>query len=144
MHAFKDGGSGKILSNKIGNQKTMILDDRKHNKEDSLMILDDKRMVMVDLYNQLHGLGICKTKYEFSSHWLNRSKRYYSAVINENRDISIEPLMNAIACLRLLSTECENSRHALLKEKGVKLNAIRTDMEIRVTRCITDNLHRGK
>ena len=86
------------------------------------MILDDKRMMMVDLYNQLHDLGICKTRYEFSSHWLNRSKRYYSSVINENRDVSIEPLMNAIARLRLLSTECKNSRHALLREKGVKLD----------------------
>ncbi len=108
------------------------------------MILDNKRMVMVDLYNHLHGLGICKTRYEFSAHWLNRSKRYYSSVINENRDISIEPLMNAVVRLRLLTTECENSRHASLREKGVKLNAIRTDMEIRITRCITDNLHGEK
>ncbi len=122
----------------------MILDDRKHNKEKSPMILDDKRIMMVDLYNRLHDLGICNTRYEFSSHWLNRSKRYYSSVINENRDVSIEPLMNAIARLRLLATECENSRHALLREKGVKLNAIRTDMEIRITRCITDNLHGEK
>ena len=122
----------------------MILDDRKHNKEKSPMILDDKRKMMVGLYNQLHGLGICNTRYEFSSHWLNRSKRYYSSVTNENRDISIEPLMNAIARLRLLATECENSRHNLLREKGVKLNTIRTDMEIRITRCITDNLHRQK
>ena len=66
-----------------------------------MMILDDKRMMMVDLYNQLHKLGLCKTRYEFSSHWLNRSKRYYSSVINENRDVSIEPLMNAIVRLRL-------------------------------------------
>ena len=129
-HAIKDGGSGEILSNKIGNQKQMIL--------------DDKRMMMVDLYNQLHGLGICKTRYEFSSHWLNRSKRYYSSVINENRNVFIEPLMNAIACLRLLATECENSRHASLREKGVKLNTIKTDMEIRVTRCITEGLHGEK
>ena len=122
----------------------MILDDRKHNKEDSLMILDDKRRMMLDLYNQLHELGICNTRYEFSTHWLNRSKRYYSSVINENRDISIEPLMNAIARLRLLSTECLKSRHALLIEKGIKLNAIRTDMEIRITRCVAEGLHRGK
>ena len=108
------------------------------------MILDDKIIMMVDLYNQLHDLGICKTRYEYSSYWLNRSKRYYSSVINENRDISIEPLMNAIARLRLLSTECLKSRHALLIEKGIKLNAIRTDMEIRITRCITDNLHGEK
>jgi hypothetical protein len=52
--------------------------------------------------------------------------------------------MNAVARLRLLATECENSRHALLIEKGIKLNAIRTDMEIRITRCITDNLHGEK
>ena len=108
------------------------------------MILDDKRMMIVDLYRQLSDMGLCDTRYEFSTHWLNRSKRYYSSVINENRDVSIEPLMNAIIRLRLLATECENSRHALLREKGVKLNAIRTDMEIRVTRCITDNLHGGK
>jgi len=122
----------------------MILDDESYNKEDSLAILDDKRMILIDLYNQLHVLGICRTRYEFSSHWLNRSKRYYSSMVNENRDISIEPLMNAVARLRLLETECENSRHALLIEKGVNLNTIRTDMEIRITRCITDNLHRGK
>ena len=108
------------------------------------MILDDKRKVMLDLYNQLHNLGICKTRYEFSSYWLNRSKRYYSSVINENRDISIEPLMNAIVRLRLLATECGNSRHALLIEKGIKLNAIRTDMEIRITRCIAEGLHGEK
>ena len=108
------------------------------------MILADKRMMMVVLYNQLHDLGICKTRYEFSSHWLNRSKRYYSSVINENRDVSIEPLMNAIARLRLLANECENSRHALLREKGVKLNTISVDMECSITRCITDSLHRGK
>ena len=108
------------------------------------MILDDKRIMMVDLYNKLHDLGICNTRYEFSSHWLNRSKRYYSSVINENRDVSIEPLLNAIARLRLLATECENSRHVLLIEKGIKLNTIRTEMEIRITRCITDNLHGGK
>ncbi len=130
MHAIKDGGSGKILSNKIGNQK--------------IMILDDKRMMMVDLYNQLHELGACNTRYEFSSHWLNRSKRYYSSVINENRNISIEPLMNAIARLRLLAAECENSRHALLIEKGVKLNAIRTEVEASITRGITENLHGAK
>ena len=99
---------------------------------------------MIDLYDQLHELGLCKTRYEFSSYWINRSKRYYSSVINENRDISIEPLMNAIARLRLLTTECKNSRHALLIEKGVKLNTIRTDMEARITRCITDSLHREK
>jgi len=122
----------------------MILDDENHNKEDSLTILDDKIMILIDLYNQLHGLGICKTRYEFSSHWLNRSKRYYSSVINENRDISIEPLMNAIARLRLLATECGNSRHALLIKKGIKLNAIRTDMEIRITRCIAEGLHGEK
>ena len=122
----------------------MILDDKKHNKEERQVLLDEKRMIMVDLYNQLHGLGICKTRYEFSNHWLNRSKRYYSSVINENRDISIEPLMNAIVRLRSLAIECHKSRHALLREKGVKLNAIRTDMEIRITRCITDNLHGGK
>ena len=122
----------------------MILDDRKHNKEDSLMIFDDKRMMMVDLYNKLHDLGICKTRYEFSTHWLSRSKRYYSSVINENRAVSIEPLMNAIDRLRLLATECKKSRHALLREKGIKLNAIRTDMEIRITKCITGNLHRWK
>ena len=52
--------------------------------------------------------------------------------------------MNATARLRLLATECGNSRHALLIEKGIKLNAIRTDMEIRITRCITDNLHGEK
>ena len=121
-----------------------LLNGKKHNKEESLMILDDKRMIMVDLYNQLHDLRICKTRYEFSSHWLNRSKRYYSSVINENRDVSIEPLMNAIARLRLLATECENNRHVLLREKGVKLNTIRTEMEVSVTRCITDNLHGGK
>ena len=69
-----------------------ILDDRNHNKEESLMILDDKRMMIVDLYDQLTDMGLCKTRYEFSSHWLNRSKRYYSSVINENRDVSIEPL----------------------------------------------------
>jgi hypothetical protein len=28
-HAIKDGGSGEILSNKIGNQKMMILDDKR-------------------------------------------------------------------------------------------------------------------
>ena len=104
------------------------------------MTLDDKRMMMVGLYNQLSILGICRTRYEFSSYWLNRSKRYYSSVINENRDVSIESLMNAIARLRLLSIECENSRHALLIEKGIRLNTIRTDMEISITRCITDNL----
>ena len=108
------------------------------------MILDEKRMMMVDLYRQLSDMGLCDTRYEFSTHWLNRSKRYYSSVINENRDISIEPLMNAIARLRLLAIECENSRHALLRGKGVKLNAIRTEMEIRITRCITDNLYGGK
>ena len=108
------------------------------------MILDDKRILMVDLYNKLHDLGICKTRYEFSTHWLNRSKRYYSSVINENRDVSIEPLMNAIVRLRLLATECLKSRHALLIEKGIKLNAIRTEMENQITRCITDNLHQGK
>ena len=107
------------------------------------MLLDEKRMVIVGLYNQLHDLGVCKTRYEFSTHWLNRSKRYYSSVINENRDISIEPLMNAIARLRLLATECENSRHALLRGKGIKLNAIRADMEIRITRCIIEGLHGG-
>jgi len=144
MHAIKDGGSGKILSNKIGNLKMMILDDENHNKEESLMILDDKRKIIVDLYNQLTNMNLCKTRYEFSTHWLNRSKRYYSSVINENRGVSIETLMSAIARLRLLATECENSRHASLREKGVKLNAIRTDMEIRITRCITDNLHGGK
>ncbi len=89
-------------------------------------------------------MGLCDTRYEFSTYWLNRSKRYYSSVINENRDISIETLMNAVARLRLLATECENSRHALLREKGVKLNTIRTDMEASITRCITGNLHRGK
>ena len=114
----------------------MILND----KEEKMMILDNKRMVMVDLYNQLHDLGICKTKYEFSSYWLNRSKRYYSSVINENRDVSIEPLMNAISRLRLLATECENSKYNLLVEKDVKLNTIRTELEVSVTRCITDNL----
>jgi hypothetical protein len=108
------------------------------------MILDDKRIMMIDLYNQLHDLGICKTRYEFSTYWLNRSKRYYSSVINENRDISIEPLMNAIVRLRSLDIECHKSRHALLREKGVKLNTIRTDMEIRVTRCITEGLHGKK
>ena len=108
------------------------------------MILYDKRKMMVDLYNQLHELGICKTRYEFSTHWLNRSKRYYSSVINENRDISIETLMNAIARLRSLATECKNSRHALLREKGVKLNTIRTDMECSITRCITESLHGEK
>ncbi len=117
---------------------------KNYNKEGNLIFLDDKRMIMVDLYNQLSDMNLCNTRYEFSSHWLNRSKRYYSSVINENRNVSIEPLMNAIVRLRLLSTECENSRHSLLIEKGVKLNAIRTDMEIRVTRCITDNLHGGK
>ncbi len=108
------------------------------------MILDDKRMMMLDLYNQLHDLGICDTRYEFSTHWLNRSKRYYSSVINENRGVSIEPLMNAIARLRLLATECKNSRHALLREKGVKLNTIRTDMECSITKYITDNIHGSK
>jgi hypothetical protein len=78
----------------------MILEDKKHVKEEGNMIfLDDKRMMMVDLYNQLNHLGICKTRYEFSSHWLNRSKRYYSSVINENRNVSIETLMNAISQL---------------------------------------------
>ncbi len=52
--------------------------------------------------------------------------------------------MNAIARLRLLANECENSRHALLIEKGVKLNAIRTDMECSITRCITEGLHGEK
>ena len=108
------------------------------------MILYDKRKMMVDLYNQLHDLGLCNTRYEFSSHWLNRSNRYYSSVINENRGVSIEPLMNAVARLRSLATECKNSRHALLREKGVKLNTIRTDMEIRITRCITEDLHGEK
>ena len=108
------------------------------------MILHDKRKTMVDLFNHLRDMGLCKTKYEFSSHWLNRSKRYYSSVVNENRDVSIEPLMNAIARLRLLANECENSRHALLIEKGVKLNAIRTDMECSITRCITEGLHGEK
>ena len=117
---------------------------KNYNKEGNMIFLDDKRMMMVDLYNQLTNMGLCKTRYEFSSHWLNRSKRYYSSVINENRDVSIDPLMNAIARLRLLSTECENSRHVLLIEKGIKLNTIRTEMEIRITRCITDNLHGGK
>ncbi len=117
---------------------------KNYNKEGNLIFLDDKRMIMVDLYNQLSDMNLCKTRYEFSSHWLNRSKRYYSSVINENRDVSIEPLMNAIARLRLLATECKNSRHALLIEKGVKLNAIRTDMENQITRCITESLHGGK
>ena len=108
------------------------------------MILDDKRMMMVDLYKQLSDMGLCKTRYEFSSHWLNRSKRYYSSVINENRDISIEPLMNAIVRLRSLAIECHKSRHALLIEKGIKLNAIRTEMEASITRGITDSLHGEK
>ena len=113
-------------------------------KEGNLIFLDDKRMVMVDLYHQLTDMGLCKTRYDFSTHWLNRSKRYYSSVINEDRDVSIDPLMNAIARLRLLATECKNSRHALLGEKGVKLNTIRTDMEIRITRCIIEGLHGTK
>jgi len=117
---------------------------KNYNKEGNLILLDDKRMVMVDLYHQLTDMGLCKTRYDFSSHWLNRSKRYYSSVINENRDVSIEPLMNAIARLRILSIECENSRHSLLIEKSIKLNAIRTDMEIRITRCIAEGLHGEK
>ncbi len=117
---------------------------KNYNKEGNLILLDDKRMVMVDLYHQLTDMGLCKTRYDFSSHWLNRSKRYYSSVINENRNISIEPLMNAIVRLRLLAIECHKSRYALLREKGVKLNTIRTDLEISITRCITDSLHRGK
>ena len=101
----------------------MILEDKKHDKEEGNMIfLDDKKKMMLDLYNQLNNMNLCKTRYEFSSHWLNKSKRYYSSVINENRDISIETLMNAIVRLRLLATECENSRHALLREKGVNRN----------------------
>ena len=71
-----------------------------YNKEGNMIFLDDKRMVMVDLYNQLHDLGIGKTRYEFSSYWLNRSKSYYSSVITENRNISIDPLINAFAPLR--------------------------------------------
>ena len=117
---------------------------KNYNKEGNLIFLDDKRMIMVDLYNQLSDMNLCKTRYEFSTHWLNRSKRYYSSVINEIRDVSIEPLMSAIARLRLLATECENSRHALLREKGVKLNTIRTDMECSITKCITEGLHGGK
>ena len=88
---------------------------KNYNKEGNLIFLDDKRKMMVDLFNQLSDMNLCKTQYEFSSHWLKRSKRYYSSVVNENRDISIEPLMNAISRLRLLSTECVNSRHALLR-----------------------------
>ena len=122
----------------------MILDDKKYNKEGNLIFLGDKRKMMLDLYNQLSDMNLCKTRYEFSSHWLNRSKRYYSSVINENREVSIEPLMNAISRLRLVATECQKSRHALLREKGVKLNTIRTDLEISITRCITDNLHGDK
>ena len=109
-----------------------------------MMILYDKKNIMVDLYNQLHELGLCKTRYEYSTYWLNRSKRYYSSVINENRDVSIEPLMNAIVRLRSLATECQNSRHVLLNENGVKLDTIKTEMEFRLRRCITDSLYVNK
>ena len=103
-----------------------------------------KRQIMIDLYNQLHELGLCKTKYEYSTYWLNRSKRYYSSVTNENRDVSIEPLMYAIARMKVLSDQCRRSTTPLLITKADKLDAIRTEIECRLTRCITDNLHQEK
>ena len=100
------------------------------------MILDDKRMLMVDLYNQLHDLGICKTRYEYSTYWLNRSKRYYSSVTNENRDVSIEPLMYAIARIKTLSDQCRCSTTPLLITKADKLDAIRVQMEGDLTKFL--------
>ncbi len=100
------------------------------------MILDDKRMIMVDLYNRLHNLGLCNTRYEFSSHWLNRSKRYYSSVINENRDISIEPLMNAIVRMKVLSDQCRCSMNPLLNAKSDKLNVIRVHIQDDLTKYL--------
>ena len=43
-HAIKDGCRGEILSNMMENEQQTIL--------------DDKRNMMVDLYNQLHELGV--------------------------------------------------------------------------------------
>jgi len=129
-HAIKDGCRGEILSNMMENEQQTIL--------------DDKRNMMVDLYNQLHELGLCKTKYEYSTYWLNRSKRYYYSVTNEKRDVSIEPLMYAIARIKTLSDQCRRSTTPLLITKADKLDTIRTEVENRLTRCITDNLHQEK
>ena len=120
----------------------MVLSNMMENEQQT--ILDDKRNMMVDLYNQLHELGLCKTKYEYSTYWLNRSKRYYSSVTNENRDVSIEPLMYAIARIKTLSDQCRRITTPLLNAKGIKLNTIRTEIESRLTRCITNNLHGNK
>ena len=109
-----------------------------------MMILYDKRIILMDLYNQLHDLGLCKTRYEYSTYWLNRSKRYYSSVVNENRDVSSEPLMNAIARIKTLSDQCRENTNPLLNAKADKLDTIRTEIESRLTRCINDNLHQEK
>ena len=92
--------------------------------------------MLIYLFDELHGIGLCENRYQFSSKWLNRSKRYYSSVINENRDISIEPLMNAIVRLKIFADECRVSANPLLIAKADKLDAIRIHVETQLTKSL--------
>ncbi len=74
--------------------------------------------LLEEAYHELRRFKMVDNQCEFSTKWLNKSKRYYSMVLATGREPSVDTLARLAANLKQRHDICRNSRYGELRLKA--------------------------
>jgi hypothetical protein len=67
-------------------------------------------MIITEIYEELRGVGIVKSKYDFSQYWLGRCQSYTTAIEASGREASADALATLHTRLGALVAHMENAQ----------------------------------
>ena len=70
-------------------------------------------MQLQNIFEELHGVRLCKSAYDFSTNYLGKSKSYYSVLKASKAEPSIDSLAILELALREKASEYENDKYEI-------------------------------
>ncbi len=93
-------------------------------------------MLIENIYKTLHEHNLCNSAYDFSVHYLGKSKSYYSVLKARNETPSIEAITTLETALKNTTTTYSSNKHPFYIKNRDALTQMTADIErYREQRC---------
>lgn len=73
--------------------------------------------ILEETYDVLEANGLVQNHCEFSTRFLNKSRRYFSMIRSSERDASVDALARLAANLKHYTDTCRESRYGEIRER---------------------------
>lgn len=94
-------------------------------------------MELQNIFEELHNVHVCKSGYEFSTHYLGKSKSYYSVLKALEAEPSIDALSILETALKEKASEYTNDKYEIFRIRREQLLSLSDKVgAMREHRCI--------